>query len=97
MKELLQKVLKYLEENKEGELLPKYVYTPNIKRDKPNCSGLCSLIHTMKKLGELTENEYVNLSLHIKLNRPNTEQSFSWARCIAQPRIDWLNEQIKLN
>lgn len=62
--------------------------------------GLCLLMYDLKDHQFIIESEHTRLLVYLYENRPDPNLSFGdyyWPQGLKEPRIDWLEQHIKLN
>jgi hypothetical protein len=94
MRELLQKLLTYIEDNKMGVSLPLYT---GMYKYTDACPGLCSVVATMRFKNLLTGDEAKQLREYIDLYRPYRKGSaYGWKIRMAAYRIKWIKKELTL-
>jgi hypothetical protein len=64
------------------------------------CDGLCSWVSWLKHYEIVNNEESMVLRRYIDNNRPSTTKAvdvYYWPVCEKEPRVNWINEHIKLN
>jgi hypothetical protein len=57
--------------------------------------GMCDVINKMFVLEEISESEYIELNSYLYDNDPEYDETFWFPRGERQPRIDWINQQLR--
>jgi len=59
-------------------------------------NGICGLNFKLLNHGLINAKEYDKLHRYIKKHRPNKQHQYSWPMYCKPPRVEWLEQQIKL-
>jgi hypothetical protein len=57
--------------------------------------GLCGWAKLCAGEGLMNNHEYLSVIYYIEQNKPMNARTYYWTICELQPRIDWINEQLK--